>query len=315
MGEVEGEVGFTRLRGICDEAAKELIPERKPPPKLSGTVQKLLPIIRALESKGDITDEDLRKLQSKAKHSVSDAASLLVDRYVDHLCFRRDPWNAWQHVFAAKKRPLALKSNKITMQRLRDEQFTPLLQPEPPPLPELRLPQVKPWQVTDLDAVLQWNDKPFTTDELKIAAASMKCHKAHGPDDFPVEFFKCQEVLEALCPVFNLILDSPDSCPRELHRAFLVGLHKKGCLDDPANYRGISLMSCVTKLLHKVFLLRLRPTLDPHISASQNAYRPSRGCQQHIVAAAARVCLECFPQPRSSPSGNRFILLVSHRSV
>ena len=44
-------------------------------------------------------------------------------------------------------------------------------------------------------------------------------------------------------------------------------------------------MSCVAKLFHLLLMHRVREALDPWLSPTQNAYRPSRGCQQHIVAA------------------------------
>ena len=108
-----------------------------------------------------------------------------------------------------------------------------------------------------------------------------------------MEVLKCDEVLEFLVVLFNkaLVREDPtaplteEHLPPQFTMAILVALFKKGDVDDTNNYRGISLMSTVAKLFHLFLMHRVREALDPWLSPTQNAYRPSRGCQQHCVAA------------------------------
>jgi hypothetical protein len=81
-------------------------------------------------------------------------------------------------------------------------------------------------------------------------------------------------------------------------RATQVPFHKKGPVDDCNNYRGICLLSNVTKLLNKMILNRVRNALDRHLLPGQNAYREERSCQQHMTTAAelmhiASCCSNC----------------------
>jgi hypothetical protein len=125
-------------------------------------------------------------------------------------------------------------------------------------------------------------------EEVLEAAKAQKNHKSAGPDGIPPEVLKCSSVQQALLAVLNGALKSSGNLiPDDFFEAYLVALHKKGSIEDPANYRGVSLMSTVAKLFHLIIMRRIRRALDPWISPTQNAYRPSRSCQQHIVAASA----------------------------
>ena len=54
--------------------------------------------------------------------------------------------------------------------------------------------------------------------------------------------------------LFNLILDS-DKYPSPWYRNLLVTLYKRGGSEDPDNYRGISIGSCLSKLYALFFIL------------------------------------------------------------
>jgi hypothetical protein len=59
-----------------------------------------------------------------------------------------------------------------------------------------------------------------------------------------------------LCKLFNKILEV--GCfPTEWGKALLVPIHKKGNLNEPNNYRGIALLSCISKVFTKIINRRL----------------------------------------------------------
>ncbi|KAK3525076.1 hypothetical protein QTP86_014455 [Hemibagrus guttatus] len=77
----------------------------------------------------------------------------------------------------------------------------------------------------------------------------MKSGKAVGPDDIPVEVWKClgEAAVEFLANLFNRVLES-ERMPEEWRRSVLVPIFKnKGDVQSCSNYRGIKLMSHTMK--------------------------------------------------------------------
>ena len=59
-------------------------------------------------------------------------------------------------------------------------------------------------------------------------------------------------------------------------------MFKKGDPSDCSNYRGISLLSVVSKLFESVLLTRLRNVRDERVRKNQAGFRPGRGCIDQI---------------------------------
>ncbi|KAK3543780.1 hypothetical protein QTP70_027194 [Hemibagrus guttatus] len=92
----------------------------------------------------------------------------------------------------------------------------------------------------------------------------MKSGKAVGPDDIPVEVWKClgEAAVEFLTSFFNSVLES-ERMPEEWRRSVLVPIFKnKGDVQSCSNYRGIKLMSHTMKLWERVVEARLRKYRD-----------------------------------------------------
>ena len=71
--------------------------------------------------------------------------------------------------------------------------------------------------------------------------------------------------------------------PIEFLHTVLLPIYKKGDTQNPANYRGIALMSVCCKLLNRLLSARLQKALEPHLRINQNGFRPHRSCEQHIT--------------------------------
>ncbi|KAK3556097.1 hypothetical protein QTP70_005246 [Hemibagrus guttatus] len=88
----------------------------------------------------------------------------------------------------------------------------------------------------------------------------MKSGKAVGPDDIPVEVWKClgEAAVEFLASLFNRVLES-ERMPEEWRRSVLVPIFKnKGDVQSCSNYRGIKLMSHTLKsTTDAIFALRI----------------------------------------------------------
>ncbi|KAK3542947.1 hypothetical protein QTP70_007280 [Hemibagrus guttatus] len=92
----------------------------------------------------------------------------------------------------------------------------------------------------------------------------MKSGKAVGPDDIPVEVWKClgEAAVGFLTSLFNRVLES-ERMPEEWRRSVLVPIFKnKGDVQSCSNYRGIKLMSHTMKLWERVVEARLRKVVE-----------------------------------------------------
>ena len=93
------------------------------------------------------------------------------------------------------------------------------------------------------------NCEDYTIEEFYAAIESSKPRKTPGPDQIPADHWKLLDadnrahLLDAINSFANTGI-LPDS----LKLANVVLIHKKGKLDDPANYRPISLLDSILKV-------------------------------------------------------------------
>uniref|UniRef100_A0AAR2LU20 Reverse transcriptase domain-containing protein n=1 Tax=Pygocentrus nattereri TaxID=42514 RepID=A0AAR2LU20_PYGNA len=96
--------------------------------------------------------------------------------------------------------------------------------------------------------------------EVRAALKRMKNGKAVGPDDIPVEVWRClgEKAVDFLTRFFNKILES-ERMPDEWRSSVLVPIFKnKGDVQSCSNYRGIKLMSHTMKVWERIVEARLR---------------------------------------------------------
>ena len=112
-------------------------------------------------------------------------------------------------------------------------------------------------------------------EEIQKALKSMKDGKATGPDELPAEALKAPdehniEIITSLC---NIIYNS-GMIPTEMkHSVQIIAL---GFLVRVINteFRTISLMSHVTKLLLKIIQQRMTNKIDKEVNRLQSGFRP-----------------------------------------
>ena len=100
----------------------------------------------------------------------------------------------------------------------------------------------------------------FVEDEEAAVIKSLPLRKSAGPDHITYEhlIYAGPILPKVLTILFNTILCSA-YIPSTFKHGYVVPLpksHNKP-LDDPSNYRGISLLSCISKLFEKLLLLHL----------------------------------------------------------
>ncbi|KAK3544481.1 hypothetical protein QTP86_013141 [Hemibagrus guttatus] len=120
----------------------------------------------------------------------------------------------------------------------------------------------------------------------------MKNGKAVGPDDIPVEVWKClgDAAVEFLASLFNRDLES-ERMPEEWRRSVLVPIFKnKGNVQSCSNYRGIKVMSHTMKLWERVVEARLRKVVE--ICEQQYGFMPRKSTTDAIFAL--RILMEKY---------------------
>ncbi|KAK3559294.1 hypothetical protein QTP86_010737 [Hemibagrus guttatus] len=129
-------------------------------------------------------------------------------------------------------------------------------------------------------------------DEVRKALKRMKSGKAVGPDDIPVEVWKClgEAAVEFLTSLFNRVLES-ERMPEEWRRSVLVPIFKnKGDVQSCSNYRGIKLMSHTMKVWERVVEARLRKVVE--ICEQQYGFMPRKSTTDAIFAP--RILMEKY---------------------
>ncbi|KAK3555275.1 hypothetical protein QTP86_014891 [Hemibagrus guttatus] len=146
-------------------------------------------------------------------------------------------------------------------------------------------------RVEGVNSVEQKVDK-IRKDEVRKALKRMKSGKAVGPDDIPVEVWKClgEAAVEILTCLFNRVLES-ERMPEEWRRSVLVPIFKnKGDVQSCSNYRGIKLMSHTMKLWERVVEARLRKVVE--ICEQQYGFMPRKSTTDAIFAL--RILMEKY---------------------
>ncbi len=116
-------------------------------------------------------------------------------------------------------------------------------------------------------------NEPFTLCEIKHAIKKMKNNKSCGADNMINEYFKhCQpECLHIIVDFFNIVLDT-GYIPNEWCLGIIHPIYKnKGSVSDPDNYRGITLLSCTSKLFTACINKRLSIYVEDQILGEEQA--------------------------------------------
>ncbi|KAI3801889.1 hypothetical protein L1987_30006 [Smallanthus sonchifolius] len=122
----------------------------------------------------------------------------------------------------------------------------------------------------------------ITQEEVRSALKKMGRAKAVGPDNIPIEAWKCmgEEGVQWLTRLFNNIFKT-GKMPDQWRRSVLVPLYKnKGDAQCCANYRGIKLLCHTMKLWERVIDTRIRR--QTQVTANQFGFMPGRSTTEAI---------------------------------
>ncbi|XP_053381944.1 uncharacterized protein LOC128549356 [Mercenaria mercenaria] len=125
----------------------------------------------------------------------------------------------------------------------------------------------------------------ITFEEISKLVMNAKSRSACGFDEIPYFVLKCPPVIAILKELFQLIFDT-GIIPTIWRKSIICPILKDASSDKrvPMNYRGISLLSCVSKLYTGFINKRLCPYLDENeiLEDEQNEFRRNRSCEDHV---------------------------------
>ena len=104
---------------------------------------------------------------------------------------------------------------------------------------------------------------PTDKNEISLIISSLDSHKSSGPNSIPVKILKLlkNDISQQLSDIFNMSF-STGQFPSVLKIGKVIPIHKKQSRVDYTNYRPISLLSNIEKIIEKLMYKRLSNFLD-----------------------------------------------------
>ncbi|KAK6736431.1 hypothetical protein RB195_019237 [Necator americanus] len=121
------------------------------------------------------------------------------------------------------------------------------------------------------------NEGPPTESEVLVCIQKMKNGKSGGDDGISAEMLKylpLSEIREMTKIIRSIWID--ERIPDSWRHAIIIPLHKKLSVTDPRNYRGISLLRVMYKVLERIILDRLIKHREETMRDKQAGFRPGR---------------------------------------
>ena len=133
---------------------------------------------------------------------------------------------------------------------------------------------------------VDWLERPFEESEIFEVIKEFNGDKSPGPDGFSMAFFQaCWGILKSdLMAVFHHF-HVTGQFEKSLNATFIALIPKKASAVEVKDFRPISLVGGVYKILAKVLATRLRMVLGEIISAPQNAFILNRQILDSVLIA------------------------------
>ena len=135
-----------------------------------------------------------------------------------------------------------------------------------------------------VDKINHHLNRPISEQEIIKVIGLLKNGKAAGNDHIKNELLKSlpHTYVSILCRHFNTILDS-GIIPTEWGVGTIMPLFKnKGSALDPGNYRGITLLSCISKLFTAILNNRITEFINSDLGLEQAGFRAGHSTMDHV---------------------------------
>jgi hypothetical protein len=130
----------------------------------------------------------------------------------------------------------------------------------------------------------------FTKEEILAQLKDLNISKAPGPDGLSTRVLKeCREELAGpLQVLFNQCMETAQ-LPINWKQANVVPIHKKGNRTDASNYRPVSLLPIISKVLERCVLNKILDAITPQISKLQHGFMKGRSTTTQIISVLSNI--------------------------
>ena len=120
--------------------------------------------------------------------------------------------------------------------------------------------------------------------EVKWTLESITTNKASGGDGIPVELFKilkddAVKVLHSICRQ----IWKTQQWPQDWERSVFIPIPKKVNAKECSNYHTVALISCINKVMFKIFQARFQQYVNCELPDVQAGFRKGRGTRDQIA--------------------------------
>ena len=128
------------------------------------------------------------------------------------------------------------------------------------------------------------SDLCLITAKIQTVLVGLDVNKATGPDKISARLLKetSTEIAPSLCKLFNKSLRT-GIVPQEWKEANVVPVFKKGEAEYVENYRPISLLSLVSKVLERCLLDSFKDQLYEIVKSCQHGFRNGKSCTSNLL--------------------------------
>ena len=130
----------------------------------------------------------------------------------------------------------------------------------------------------------------LTVSEVELLLRGLNVNKAYGPDSLPTRILvECSsELAPSVCTLFNKSLSS-GVLPELWKEALVIPIHKKGDKELVENYRPISLLCILSKVLERCIFNRLIKHLSSSLSSWQHGFLSGRSTVTQMLCFLHRI--------------------------
>ena len=139
-------------------------------------------------------------------------------------------------------------------------------------------------ELEEISPPIQQESHDILFSEVEQAIQSLKKNKSPDSDGIPAELLQSggESLTHQIHQLCNKIWHS-EMIPEDWGKSLLIPLPKRGDLSECSNYRTISLINHISKVLLMILLNRLQYQLNPYLSEEQSGFRKDRSTVHQIL--------------------------------
>ena len=124
----------------------------------------------------------------------------------------------------------------------------------------------------------------FSTQEVYTLLNKLDVHKAYGTDNLSPHILKqcASQLSPSLAILFTLSMKT-GKVPSQWKAPHVVPIFKKGDKGNIENYRPVSLLSCVSKIMERCIFNHMYPIVEPSLSKAQHGFMRNKSCTTHLL--------------------------------